>query len=70
MTNLLPSSIEYRATQLMLQGVEALEAVKMAIDAENKMIDSLFGGDGFLTERGKVALEYTANKFYNKVNAA
>lgn len=68
MTNLLPASIEYRAIELMKNGFEPLEAVKRAIEIENSMIESLIGDGGFLTKKGKVANEYTANKFWNTVN--
>jgi hypothetical protein len=34
------------------------------------MIDSLIGSAQFLSERGKIACEYTANKFHNNINKA
>lgn len=70
MTNLLPTSIEQRALRMIANGMDILEAVKEAIKEENRMIDSLIGGSGFLSERGQIANEYTANKFHNRINNA
>lgn len=68
MTNLLSPSIEKRALDLIANGMDILEAVKEAFLQENRMIDSLIGSACFLSERGKIANEYTANKFYNRIN--
>jgi hypothetical protein len=68
MTNLLPASIEQRAIELIQNGFEPLEAVKRAIENENRMIDSLFGGSNYLTHRGKIANEYASDKFWNRIN--
>lgn len=67
-TNLLPASIELRAMKMIENGMDILEAVKAAILEENRMIDSCLADGGFLSAKGKVANEYTANKFYNRVN--
>lgn len=68
MTNILPASIELRAIELMKNGYEPLEAVKQAIINENNMISSCLNGS-FLSEKGKVARDYIADRMYNTINA-
>jgi hypothetical protein len=41
MTQLLPSSIEERAIELILKGIDPIEAVKQAIHAENALIEEM-----------------------------
>lgn len=44
------ASIENRAIELMIEGVEAIEAVKQAISEQNKMINEIIEGN---TQRAK-----------------
>ena len=53
MENLLSKSIEERAINLIMTGVEPLEAVKLAIIEENKLItenENLLNEDNFMNE--------------------
>lgn len=55
MKNLLTPSIEKRASELMLTGMDAIEAVKTALIDEMNMIGSLIEGSHTFTERGLIA---------------
>ena len=63
MKNLLSPSIEKRATELMLSGVEVMEAVKQALIEETNMIGSLITSGNQLTERGQIASNRVFNNF-------
>jgi hypothetical protein len=63
MKTLLTPSIEKRATELMLSGVEVMEAIKTALIEESNMIGSLITSGNRLTERGKIARDEMFNRF-------
>ena len=63
MTTLLTPSTEKRATELMLSGVEVMEAIKIALIEETNMIGSLITSGNRLTERGKIARDEMFNRF-------
>lgn len=68
MKNLLSPSIEKRATELMLSGVEVMDAVKQALIEETNMIGSLITSSSRLTERGQIASAEMFNRYNLKNN--
>lgn len=63
MKNLLTPSIEKRATELMLSGIEVMDAVKQALIEETNMIGSLITSSNRLTERGRIASDVLFNRY-------
>jgi len=55
MKNLLPTSIEKRALDLIATGTDIIEAIKQALIEEQNMIGSLLDGSSNLTSRGEIA---------------
>lgn len=66
MKNLITPSIEKRATELMLTGMEPLQAVKQALIDEMNFIGELINSSNGLTERGKIASEFLFNRYNSK----
>ena len=65
MTNLLSKSIEERAIILIQNGVEVLEAVKLAIIEENKFISEMLDQT---TERSKKAKNTICKNVYGLIH--
>lgn len=61
----LSKSIEERAINLMLNGVEAIEAVKQAIIEEQKLIEEMIAQN---TERSKKAKETICKNTYGLIH--
>lgn len=66
MTTLITPSIEKRATELMLTGIEPLQAVKQALIDEMNFIGELINSSNGLTERGKIASDYLFQRYDRK----
>lgn len=65
MENLLSKSIEERAINLIVNGVEPLEAVKIAIEEEQKLISELLEQT---TERSKKAKDTICKNVYGLIH--
>lgn len=65
MKNLLSKSIEERAINLIINGVEPLEAVKIAIEEEQKLISELLEQT---TERSKKAKATLCKNVYGLIH--
>ena len=65
MKNLLSKSIEERAVNLMLTGVDAIEAVKLAIIEENKFISEMLEQK---TERSVKARKQLCKNVYGLIH--
>ena len=63
MKNLLTPSIEKRATELMLNGLNPIEAVKQALVDENNLIGSLIDSANNLSDRGVMASNFLFKKY-------
>jgi hypothetical protein len=63
MTNLIPASIEFRAAELMLKGMDPIEAVKQALIDEMNLIGSLVTSSNKVSKRGRIASEYLLNRY-------
>ncbi|CAB5223722.1 hypothetical protein UFOVP387_3 [uncultured Caudovirales phage] len=65
MKNLLSKSIEERAINLIISGVEPLEAVKIAIEQEQKFISEMLEQT---TERSKKAKQMICKNVYGLIH--
>ena len=65
MKNLLSKSIEERALNLIQNGVEVIEAVKQAIQEENKLISEMLEQK---TDRSKKALNIMCKNTYGLIH--
>lgn len=61
----LSKTIEERAINLIIKGMDVIEAVKMAIEEENKLIDELISQR---TERSKRAKEIMKKNTFAIIN--
>lgn len=66
MTKLITPSIEKRASELMLNGMEPVQAVKQALIDEIDLIGSLINSSNHLTQRGQIASGYLFEKYNSK----
>lgn len=64
MSNFITPSIEKRASELMLSGMEPIQAVKQALIDEMNLIGSLITSSNQLTERGQIASDFLRNKLF------
>ena len=65
MENLLPKSIEERAINLILKGVDAIQAVKQAIQEEQKLIEEMIAQQ---TERSIKAKNQICKNTYGLIH--
>ena len=65
MENLLSKSIEERAINLMLKGVDAIQAVKQAIQEEQKLIEEMIAQQ---TERSVKAKNQICKNTYGLIH--
>jgi hypothetical protein len=65
MKNLLSKSIEERAINLIISGIEPLEAVKIAIEVEQKFISEMLEQT---TERSKKAKQMICKNVYGLIH--
>lgn len=68
MTNFITPSIELRATELMLKGMEPIEAVKQALVDEMNLIGSLMTSSNKVSKRGRITSDYLLNR-YTKITS-
>lgn len=56
-----------RASEIVIEkGIDAMDAMKLAIEENNKLMYSLVDGSR-LNERGTVAMNHLAEKTYNRL---
>lgn len=60
---LIPINIEKRAIELILNGVDPVDALKQSLIDECNLIGSLITSANQLTERGKIASEYLLSRY-------
>lgn len=64
---MLPESIVMRAEAHILKGVDAMEAIKLAFEEEEKMIVSMLSGS-YLNKKGQQVAEVLSRAVYNRIN--
>lgn len=65
----LPASVEQRALEFIDQGMEIMDAVKAAFEAEEKFIASLLGSNG-LSKTGEQVAEVLSERVYHKIRSS
>ena len=60
---MIPSTIEKRAIELMLNGMDVIAALKQAIIDEQNLIGSLINSSNQLTDRGQIASNHLFERY-------